>query len=67
MIFLTSFVAGAWDFSLLEKAVGTIWYIVAFVALSPGSAVAGVWMWREKRLREKRLSESIKGGSREKK
>lgn len=58
MIFFSSFVAGVWEFSLLEKLLAAAWFLVVTVMLGAGPAVAGVWMWREKKLMDERRLEA---------
>lgn len=55
MILGSTFLAGIWDFDIIKKVQLTIWFAVAAVCLGPGAALAGVWAYREKVMREYRM------------
>lgn len=54
MIIGSAFLAGIWDFDLGTKLKAVAWFVVATPLLSPGTALAGVWAYREKVLRDMR-------------
>lgn len=54
MIIGSAFLAGIWDFDLGTKLKAIAWFVVATPILSPGTALAGVWAYREKVLKDMR-------------
>lgn len=50
----SAFLAGIWDFDRKTKVKAVAWFVVATPILSPGTALAGVWAYREKVLKDMR-------------